>query len=387
MKKRTKRYCTGCNLCKVLGEGSLEIDNKGFFHPKELNEKFENGVCPSCGVQSKRLSRESIWGKKEEVYLGWSSDPMIRKSASSGGTITSIACYLLINNIVDGIIQICESNKIPYKTKTVINYSIEDVLHCKGSRYSISHPLDIFEELDKNKKYCLIGKPCDITVFKNYLSLDPDINNVITLSLSFFCMGLPSDKAQLKLLNKLDTNLEKIKEINYRGNGWPGYATALNLDNSKKSITYDESWGKILGRDLMPYCRYCIDGIGEDADISCGDAWYEKDGKPDFNEHDGRNVIFARTKKGKDLLEQMGQAKKIYIEKIDNYEEYLRIIQHSQFMRRATLKSRILALKLMMRPYPHYSNDVLNSYSRQVNFKENTRVFLGMLKRIFKGKY
>ncbi len=41
-----------------------------------------------------------------------------------------------------------------------------------------------------------------------------------------------------------------------------------------------------------------FDGIGEMADVACGDAWYlTESGQADFSEHAGRNVILREQRK------------------------------------------------------------------------------------------
>ena len=382
-----KKYCTGCGLCESLNKGKLLQNERGYSYPESVEETIATKVCPASGIQSYRLDTNSIWGKMENVYLGWSEDPEIRKKASSGGVLTTVAKYLLEHNVVDGIIQVHRSKECVYKTETAISTTKAEIESCSGSRYAISHPLDCLCKLDHSKKYCLIAKPCDIAAFRNYAELNPEVNSYITISMSFFCMGLPSDDAQEKLLDKLQCPTDECKSLDYRGNGWPGFATAEDKEGNRHSITYDESWGKILGRDLMPYCRYCIDGIGEEADIACGDAWYVKDGHPDFDEHEGRNVIFARTSLGEKILKQAQEEEYLQLEDFSDYENYLPIIQNSQFMRRASLPARIRALRFMHKPCPKYSRKVLNFYKRNLSIYKDFRTFLGMVKRIHQGKY
>lgn len=382
-----KRYCTGCGLCESLQKGKLAQDSKGYSHPESVDEAFSTGVCPASGIQSKRLSTKSIWGKSENVYLGWSENPEIRQKASSGGVLTTVACYLLDHHIVDGIIQVHRSSDCAYATETVISTTKEEVEQSSGSRYAISHPLNCLGKLDHSKKYCLIAKPCDISAFRNYVEMNPEVNAYIPICMSFFCMGLPSDDAQKKLLSKLECPPDVCKSLDYRGNGWPGFATAKDQQGNQHRITYDESWGKILGRDLMPYCRYCIDGIGEEADIACGDAWYIKDGHPDFDEHEGRNVIFARTRLGDEILNKSRKDGYLHLEDFPDCEDYLPVIQHSQYMRRASLPARIRALHLMRKPCPKYAGKVLKFYRKHISLREDTRTFLGMVKRIHQGKY
>lgn len=385
MDNKFEHYCTGCGLCKSLDKAELKDDNRGFSHPVNYDTDFLSKVCPVSGIHSERLSLQSIWGRSKAVYLGWSTDLKIREQASSGGILTTVAMYLVENSIVDGIIHIHREDARVYGNQTVISITIQDILAGSGSRYSISHPLDIIGKLDQSKTYCLIAKPCDINVFRNYAKIHPEVNNCIKICMSFFCMGLPSDNAQKRLLEKLQCS-EDCKSLDYRGNGWPGLATAVDEEGKSHRITYNESWGKILGRDLMNYCRYCVDGLGEEADIACGDAWYIKNEKPDFAEHEGRNVIFARSELGEQILKKACAKERIELENFVNYEEYLPIIQKSQYMRRATLISRVLALKTMGKAYPEYNMPLLKYYGRHTSLKTNLKGFLGMIRRIHAGK-
>ena len=383
--EKYKYYCTSCGLCKALGKSDLVSDNRGFSHPANYDQDFLAHICPVAGLQSERLSSQSIWGKNEGVYLGWSSDELIRKQASSGGILTSLAIFLLTENIVDGVIHIHSDISQAYGNNTVISTSVDEIKSGSGSRYSISHPLDVIRKLDETKRYCLIAKPCDISVFRNYSILNPEIKNRIIFTMSFFCMGLPSNDAQKRLLEKLECSADCVS-LSYRGNGWPGYATAIDSKGTSHKVTYNESWGKILGRDLMDYCRYCIDGIGEEADISCGDAWYIKNGQPDFNEHEGRNVIFARTTLGDEILKKAYSLGRIVLNDFNDYENYLPVIQNSQYMRRATLISRIMGLKVMRKAYPKYNMSLMKFYGSHIPVRKNIRGFFGMMRRINNGR-
>lgn len=379
-----QKFCTGCGLCAATDNVKLKQNEKGFFYP-ESNKNMFKKVCPISGVHTKLLDKNNIWGRKEAVYLGWSKNLNIRNKASSGGILTEVACYLLKNNKVDAVIHVGANPYNPIKTETFFSTTPEEViLHC-GSRYCISSPLLKLNEIDFNKKYAFIGKPCDIISLKNYMVIKPQLKETIPYLFSFFCMGLPSESAQIKLLKKLEC--KECKSLDYRGNGWPGFATAIDKDSKVHQITYDESWGEILGRDLMPVCKFCIDGIGEMADIACGDAWYlTSENTPDFSEHAGRNVVFARTIRGNELLNEMKKEECISLEQYENYQVELPLIQKSQWNRRREMRSRILAMKLLMRSGPSYNNSLLKSYSSGLSFKEKIQITIGTSKRILKGK-
>ena len=380
------RYCVGCGLCRTLGKAEIMSDNDGFYHPITGDQKWLETICPAAGTQCKEMDASSIWGRHKGVYRGWSNDIVVRRKASSGGVISSVAIYLLEKKYVDSVIHIGSLYGHPTENQICFSTTKEEVLSRAGSRYSISHSLEFMSEIDLSRKYCVIAKPCEIAALRNYIKKNIRLEKSFPYLLSFFCMGTPSRSAQRDLLKALNTTIENCSELSYRGNGWPGMTIATNKDGSSSKMEYSQSWGRILGRDLMPACRFCVDGIGELADISCGDAWYISNNKPDFSEREGRNLVFARTSKGKQLIEDMIKEGIINIEEYDNFNEELKIIQKSQYQRRAFLKSRILGMKLLFKPHPHYENRLLVSYSKNEPFSSRMNSFLGTIKRGLKGK-
>lgn len=378
------KYCTGCGLCEAYHVCKLEKDEKGFLHPSSDSDFFEK-VCPISGVHTSLLDKHNVWGRSESVYLGWSNNNSVRYKASSGGILTETAKYLLASGKVDTIIHIGVDDENPIKTKIFFSNTHDEVISHSGSRYGISSPLLALDKLKDDKKYAFIGKPCDVVVLRNFMEINPKLKENIPYLLSFFCMGVPSDKAQQILLDKLECT--KCKFLEYRGNGWPGFTNAIDVNGHACSMTYDESWGQVLGRDLMPACKFCIDGIGEMADIACGDAWYlTKDNVPDFSEHEGRNIIFARTNKGNKLLDEMIQKGIISMENYENYKMELPLTQKSQWNRRREMKDRILAMKIFHKEHPTYDSNLLDSFANGVSLMQKMRIFLSTCKRIFQRK-
>lgn len=230
-----------------------------------------------------------------------------------------------------------------------------------------------------------MGKPCDILVLRRYLDAHQELNKNIIYLISFFCAGVPSENANRKLLDHLKTNEQKCRHLTYRGEGWPGFATAVDDNGNKHAMSYNDSWGKILGRDINKFCRFCMDGTGEFADISCGDAWYiEEDGTPDFNEHDGRNITFSRTKKGDELLKMCVKDGVLISE---SYEiNNLKCIQKYQYERRSQVYSRILGMKLCGRKTPYYPLKTLRKFTHDLNEIQILKGIAGTIKRVVSGK-
>lgn len=384
-KKAIEKYCVGCGICKAMGKSDIFINDHGFVSPRDPDYSWLSRVCPMVCNQDFNYA-DDVWGKQSGVYLGWSSDPEIRKKASSGGVVTSVCLFLLENKFVDCVILTTSNNKVPYKTETKFCYKKEDVLLCCGSRYSASNPLLDLNNIDPKLKYALVGRPCDIVSLRNVQRNYNVLRNIV-FTISFFCMGVPSFQAQMELLKRMEICPEDLASLNYRGNGWPGYTTGIDKKGVSHCLDYQTAWGQILGRDLMYACRFCIDGIGEQADISCGDAWFcDNLGNPDFSENDGRNIVFARSSIGKEIISALKADNKIYAEEFKDYKEYLNNIQRSQYNRRRFLMQRLSALRLFRKPIPNYNFKRLRTYSKGTSLKTRLHVFLGTCKRIIERK-
>lgn len=385
-----KEYCTGCGLCASIYGLEMHMEANGFHEIRtpEGKEELLKRICPAGGSQCKQLEEKQIWGRENGVYLAYSLNPSVRKKASSGGVLTAIAMYLVDNHIVDGVIQVKGKESNPIETEVVCSRTREEIMDCMGSRYSSSMPLSsINKYFDTGEKYAFIGKPCDVTALQNYLTLEPKFKKSIPYMFSFFCAGAPSRLANLRLLKKLNCTENNCRSLRYRGDGWPGFATAVNSDGVEKCITYREAWRDTLGRDIRKICRFCLDGIGELADISCGDAWYlDENMQPIFEEADGRNVVFCRTKEGRRLFDSVVQAGYLHSEEYKEYEAELPYYQAYQYDRRASMKSTLVAMRIMGRKTPVYDKKLLQSYASQIRFRRRFKRLIGTLQRIRKGK-
>lgn len=112
-------------------------------------------------------------------------------------------------------------------------------------------PTAILKIIDYDKKYVVIGKPCDIEALINYTNLDEKMKKCIKYTMTFFCAGAPSKNATLKLAENLGVQADQIESVRYRGNGWPGKATVTLKDKSERHMDYIDSWNQILGRNIM----------------------------------------------------------------------------------------------------------------------------------------
>lgn len=374
-------YCTGCGLCKSIDNIELKTDKKGYYHPELISETQIN-LCKSiCPCFQNQREDDDIWGHAESICAGWSSDDYIRRVASSGGIITSCLCLLLRENLIDAVIHIGASKDVPWETTQYVSKTEKEVCDNCGSRYAISHTLEHIDELlAEDLRYAVVGRPCEIYSLNQYILSHPERGNQIIYKFSFFCGGIPSKIANERMLEELSCNKEDVVKVKYRGDGWPGKYCCSTIDGEKHTMSYIDSWGKVLGRDIAPICRLCSDGLGAYADISCGDAWYLENEKPTFVEDLGRNVIISRTSKGNEILQMAIRKGVIEVEEYDKSQ--LAFAQRSQLERKSTMLAKILAFKLMGKVTPQYNVKSMLQWAKYGNIRLQLRIFKGTLKRI-----
>ena len=108
--------CSGCGLCgSVFGNDklSIELSESGFLRPKikvDLSHSetaLLNEFCPGVYLQHTPFKgrTDSHWGPVIQNYVGNATDEYVRHKGSSGGVISSLAIFLLENQIVKGVIQ------------------------------------------------------------------------------------------------------------------------------------------------------------------------------------------------------------------------------------------------------------------------------------------
>ena len=381
--------CIGCGLCPIVFKDCCEmyLGDDGTYKirfDKPINDDKFSHLCP---VENNDYITMDIWGTIRKANLSYANNAEIRYKGSSGGVITALAIYLLEKRKVDGIIQVRADEQNPLKNVVQISRTRQDVLNCCGSRYApVSVFNGIYNKLEKDESYCLIGKPCDIRAFKNYMEQFPDSLKEIKYTLSFFCAGTPSENATEEVLIKMGVKKDNVVRFDYRGNGWPGFTQAICKDGSCKKMEYNESWGAILGRHLHSGCKFCVDGVGVSADIACGDAWFsDEKGYPVFKEADGRNIALIRSEKGQEIFDKAVNDGYIVSEPVENVASLLEKIQPYQYKRKALMYTKIRMLRLFKKYTPKYSK-MLRAWDRQVPLKDKVIYAKGTVERIVKNR-
>ena len=383
--------CAGCGLCAGMmpEKIAMQMEAPGFLRPRQSapltadEDALVARTCPGLGqsVAPEGRTDSALWGPYTEMRLSWSTDEKIRFQGSSGGGLSAMLTHLLAAGHVDAIAQTEAHAKVAIANTSVVTSDVDGILKAAGSRYAPSAPLaDLAELIKDGRRFAFVGKPCDAAALRAAITARPELARSFPVILSFFCAGVPSETGAKAVLNALGTDLSEVEAFRFRGNGWPGEATARLHDGSERGMSYHDSWGKILSKHVQHRCKICADGTGVAADIVCADAWESDDqGYPVFQDAPGVSLMVARSDLGARLIAEAEAAGTIETQPYD--VAGLLHIQPGQRERRRALLARLSALRLVGRPIPKYQGLLLGAAARQNPFSRNLKNFLGMLRR------
>ncbi len=388
--------CAGCGGCAALSGGAIVMERSaaGLNRPRQKapiaaeTDRTIAAICPGLGqtVVAGGRTDDVVWGPYVSMHTGWAEEAALRHRASSGGALSAMLVHLLESGEVDGVVQTMADPDAPMGNVTVISRDVDAIRHAAGSRYAPSSPLaEIAPLLEGTERFAFVGKPCDVVALRALEAQDARVSKRFPVMLSFFCAGVPSLEGAAGILTALEVEERDLAAFRYRGMGWPGRATATTQDGAERSMSYHDSWGKILSHHVQHRCKICADGTGVAADVVCADAWKaDENGYPLFEEEDGISLIVARTDKGARLIAEAEVAGVLAVEGFDKGE--LRSIQRGQFWRRRLLAPRLAALRLMGKPVPRYEGLHIRAVARLAGRRERFRNFTGMIKRVLRGR-
>ncbi len=388
--------CTGCGACGYFcGKESVtfhNIDDVGIRplftknNPEKLSEAL--AFCPGYTVPDRNSSpcppaeTELLIGPTMEIWEGYSSDRVIREKSSSGGILSALASYCLEKEGMELVVHSAMKQVEPWLNETVISRTREEVVSRSGSRYCPSSPCDRLEAIQKSSKACVfIGKPCDVAAVNALRRIKPELDAKLGLVLTFFCAGTPSSQATRSLMGKHGVNSDEVQDIRYRGDGWPGRFRVTHTNgNTPLDLSYKESWSYLAKK--RPFrCMLCPDGLGQLADISCGDAWhrFREDGDP------GRSLVLVRSELGHSIL--AGAVKYSYLELEPSSESNV-VLAQELVRRRPFVFGRQLAMRLMLVPTPRYDGFHLFKAWLGISLMDKVRSILGTWRRMLsRGLY
>lgn len=382
--------CSGCGLCASLSGAVMRPFPPGYNRPGNAppidgaTEKVIADSCPGWVVApwQDAPNVHPYWGPWHRVLTGTAGEANVQHQASSGGGITALALHALKTGRVDRVIQISADPQRPTRNVTVVSRTPEEVIRAAGSRYAASSPLQHLDrELAAGGALAFIGKPCDCSALRQLGRHDPRVAKHIPLVLSFFCAGIPSERGANNILKQLGIDFEDVREFRYRGFGWPGRATAIAHDGRTADMSYEDSWGGHLSKEVQFRCKICPDALGGVADIACADAWYGgESGYPSFEEQSGRSLIMTRTSFGDRFLSEAVEAGALTAEPLDIGD--IDLMQPAQARRKRQIAARVAGIRAVLQPTPKMRGLKVAQAARRAGAKEQLKALFGTARRI-----
>ena len=357
--------CGSCDLCLDVCPG---------FTTKTFDPEPQVSGIPSMAKR---------WGKVLAMYEGYALDPKVRFNGSSGGLCTALALFCVENGNAGGVLHIKGDSNRPYQNITTRSTTREDLEKTTGSRYAPASPCNMLDAIEQAADSSVfIGKPCDVAALRMAQKTNPDLAGKIALAIGFFCAGTPSTLGTLELIERQGSDPEAIREIRYRGKGWPGRATIWAQDEDRPSVqlSYEESWGFL--QKYRPYrCYLCPDLTAEFADISVGDPWYRerREGDP------GQSLILIRTERGKAIFQAAVDAGFVKASPVAN--DILYRSQKNLLGKRQAIWGRLLAMQILGLPRPRLEGFHLFQNWMDLPLKEKVKSILGTARRCIQRNY
>ena len=379
--------CVGCGLCSSVKEHrfTMSINHEGFYEPDSSERISEDetvrSVCP--GIRIHGHNEKDVWGSMIEVAESWSADKQIRYHSSSGGVVTTLAIWMIETHQADAVLHVGVKEGDYLLNELHVSRSKDDIIRNAQSRYAPALTLYRVKQIldGSNETFVFIGKPCDIAGIRNLTERFPEYKERFKLLISIFCAGIPSYEATKEVCRHLGREDDPVK-IKYRGDGWPGSFKAEWADGRTREMSYNDSWGKILGRKIAFRCKVCPDGIGLLADLSVGDSWNTINGYPDFTDSEGRSFVMIRTERGQEIFNQASEEEVVVSKQLD--KKLLAAMQPFQYRRRIMVGWRLIPLKLKNYGLIDFTGLGLVRMVKSSPKSQGFREMLGTMKRIIK---
>lgn len=308
--------CTGCGTCVGLCQHSslimIKDESRGVYLPKLKYEMCKDcglcfECCPGYFVNFKKLNLE-IFGKEPEdvlignftnFYIGYSTDNKIRYNASSGGLITQLLIFALEEGIIDGALVTRMKKDKPLEPEAFIARTKEEIIDASTSKYCPVPANVVLQQIMREEgKFAVVGLPCHIHGIRKAEMRNKQLRGKILLHIGIFCMNTISFLGTEFLLQSLEIKKEEVKNINYRGCGWPGGMSIKLKNGDEIFISTSEYYDARFSSFIPLRCTLCPDHTCELADVSFGDAWLPELSKDNL----GTSIIISRNEVGDEIL-------------------------------------------------------------------------------------
>ena len=310
-----KSKCCGCTACMSICPLkciSMTCDEEGFLYPSvDKNKCVQCGACDKvCPIQN--VVEETPFEQK--AYIVRNKNKEIKKASAAGGFFYNLGSYVIKSGGVVCGVALDEA----FHAVHILTDSEEDLIRFAGSKYMQSVVGNktfacIKTNLDKGKQVLFSGTPCQVEGLLSFLK--GDYSNLITVDI--VCHSVPSPMIFDKYLAYVSKKYhDTIVDVHFRDKKYSYNFPTMKLVGSKKGEFYH------CGMEADPFLRAFFANICDRP--SCYNCHFRKQYRrsdftiwdcntvakdaPEFNDGLGATKILIHTKKGHNILDEIGNS-------------------------------------------------------------------------------
>jgi coenzyme F420-reducing hydrogenase beta subunit len=302
--------CSSCGVCAITCPShaiSMVHNIDGFYRPV-----VDENKCTNCGL-CKRVCYKYIvtpetfnnYFQDKEIYGAWSKDESVVLNSSSGGAGHELILRALKEDYeIAGVVFDTKTDTCKHE----IGKNEKDVEKFRSSKYLQSYTVDAFRQFEANKKYMVVGTPCQIYGLRKFIQLKKWEDNFILVD--FFCHGTPTYLLweKYKEFIQREQGIKEFKEVLFRSkenSSWHKNTMKIS-DSSNNQYLKTNAFKRDLffkfflsNTCLNKSCYKCLVRIDNCAsDIRLADFW----GLKYLYSKQGVSLISLNTSKGKELF-------------------------------------------------------------------------------------
>ena len=302
--------CVGCGACEgvcLQNAISFELNRKDCIYKPTVDMKRCNfcmncaRVCPSLGSVSGMRNCVSAIGEHLAIFNGFANEYAVQRDGASGGIVTALLLFVLEHKLVDKVIVSKMSGRA--RTQSLMTDSKNLILSSQGSIYFQTMPCRLIKRMlgEKDRRYAVVGLPCQIWAFREAAKLFPSFPKENCLYIGLVCNHI-NTWWYLGYFLKHWVGKAEIAEISPRKGPWPGNITVRTEHNSV-SVPHYEFWEGLPSLYLSSPvgCLTCPDIMNRFADVSVGDA---KLACVRAGDRLGTSAVIVRSRAGMEILDK-----------------------------------------------------------------------------------
>ncbi|MCS4541234.1 MAG: Coenzyme F420 hydrogenase/dehydrogenase, beta subunit C-terminal domain [Euryarchaeota archaeon] len=317
-----QNLCSRCGTCSALCN-RIDINYDDPILVKDCTIKvgaiqceidgmcYEN--CPKVKTPTDTIEKNFLEGTKSEqvgkfikIAAARTTRSEIGNISQDGGIVTTILAHALQNKLVDGAIVTGKDGVEPWRPKSYVATSLEQLLPSAGSKYTNSPVVKVLGKAimeQKLKKMILVGTGCQISGSRNLqLNFFKKFDGIDITTIGLFCYeNFVYEKLRTKVKNLFNIDFDKLIKANIT-KGKFIFATKEGVHEKKVREFMD---------CVVNACHKCTDFTAELADVSVGSV-----GSPDR-----WSTLVIRSKKGAELINEVKKAGLIEVSDQVNLDE------------------------------------------------------------------